>query len=447
MTLFSFTAGSLGDIISTIDLTTQVVRALYDHRNITRECDTLAMEVRSLQQVLILTNVALTKYESTPLGEPLVHCILPEIAQCHLLLRHFSHKIDSCRQALTSTTISTLWRRVIWAASGEAASLSAKLSGHRLKLSLLLMSLNSVEFLDSGQVRKCKEIDFFPMKRIQNDMIGVMDPQGDTIGIPTLFCSSWESFHYVMQSYFVDRVGKDYIERGDYGIIRQESNQAVDRSGFAKAVREGDGNVFEMSIILKTQTKATKECPRCSRTNTGSQSESGWTRCSHCSCRFNVDHTTTVSTLRPNFSLNMDRLLENGGDAAESKSNAIKPGKKQSDVSETKYFRRITLALPAQTNNSIPPPMERRLRACNFCRSMKLKCDGGKPSCGPCTKTGKPCNYFPPRPVKIHLDEDGEEDFLYPIRSASEAQIAQRNRSAPLVGSWISPKILAYTLK
>lgn len=143
MPVFAFTAGSLGDIVATISLTTQVVKVLYDHRNITRECDTLAMEVRSLQQVLILTNVALKRYESTPLGETLVHCILPEVAQCHLVLQQLSHKVESCRQALTSTTISTLWKRVVWAASGEALSVSAKLSGHRMKLALLLMSLNS----------------------------------------------------------------------------------------------------------------------------------------------------------------------------------------------------------------------------------------------------------------------------------------------------------------
>jgi len=143
MPVFAFTAGSLGDILATIGLTAQVVQVLYDHRNITHECDTLAIELGSLQHVLILTDVALKKYESAPLGEPLVDFIRPEVAQCHLLLQQFSHKVESCRQALTSTTIATLWRRVVWAASDEAASLSAKLSGHRLKLALLLMSLNS----------------------------------------------------------------------------------------------------------------------------------------------------------------------------------------------------------------------------------------------------------------------------------------------------------------
>ncbi|KIM43223.1 hypothetical protein M413DRAFT_444033 [Hebeloma cylindrosporum] len=33
--------------------------------------------------------------------------------------------------------------------------------------------------------------------------------------------------------------------------------------------------------------------------------------------------------------------------------------------------------------------------ACNFCRSRKLKCDGGRPTCGQCLKRSNPCDYMP----------------------------------------------------
>ncbi|KAL6304339.1 hypothetical protein BKA93DRAFT_817544 [Sparassis latifolia] len=32
--------------------------------------------------------------------------------------------------------------------------------------------------------------------------------------------------------------------------------------------------------------------------------------------------------------------------------------------------------------------------ACNFCRSRKLKCDGGRPACGQCFKRSNPCDYM-----------------------------------------------------
>jgi len=60
----------------------------------------------------ILTDGAVKKYEAPSLGEPL---------DVILLLRQFSHKVQSWRQALTSTTIFNIWRRVVWAASCEAA--------------------------------------------------------------------------------------------------------------------------------------------------------------------------------------------------------------------------------------------------------------------------------------------------------------------------------------
>ncbi|KDQ62338.1 hypothetical protein JAAARDRAFT_122534 [Jaapia argillacea MUCL 33604] len=33
--------------------------------------------------------------------------------------------------------------------------------------------------------------------------------------------------------------------------------------------------------------------------------------------------------------------------------------------------------------------------ACNFCRSRKLKCDGGRPACSQCLKRSNPCDYMP----------------------------------------------------
>ncbi|KAI6037962.1 hypothetical protein EDC04DRAFT_2570519, partial [Pisolithus marmoratus] len=33
--------------------------------------------------------------------------------------------------------------------------------------------------------------------------------------------------------------------------------------------------------------------------------------------------------------------------------------------------------------------------ACQFCRGRKLKCDGGRPSCGNCNRRGYPCHYVP----------------------------------------------------
>lgn len=143
MPVFAFTAGSLGDILATAALAGQTAKVLYDNRHIREECEALTIELRSLQQVLLLTDFALQQYETTPLGIPLAHFIRPEVALCHKSLKRYSDEVNAYRQSLTSTTVLALWKKVTWVITNEAASLSRKLSSHRLKLALLLMSLNA----------------------------------------------------------------------------------------------------------------------------------------------------------------------------------------------------------------------------------------------------------------------------------------------------------------
>ncbi|KAF9077737.1 hypothetical protein BDP27DRAFT_1379480 [Rhodocollybia butyracea] len=52
--------------------------------------------------------------------------------------------------------------------------------------------------------------------------------------------------------------------------------------------------------------------------------------------------------------------------------------------------------------------------ACNFCRSRKLKCDGGRPACTQCIKRSNPCDYMPQnkrrRGVPRRTDEESESE-------------------------------------
>ncbi|KAI0771392.1 hypothetical protein BC629DRAFT_1583323 [Irpex lacteus] len=56
-------------------------------------------------------------------------------------------------------------------------------------------------------------------------------------------------------------------------------------------------------------------------------------------------------------------------------------------------------SLPELSPNTATSASSQRLRtkkitvACNFCRSRKLKCDGGKPACSQCFKRNNPCDY------------------------------------------------------
>ncbi|KAJ6508739.1 GTP binding protein [Mycena sanguinolenta] len=52
--------------------------------------------------------------------------------------------------------------------------------------------------------------------------------------------------------------------------------------------------------------------------------------------------------------------------------------------------------------------------ACNFCRSRKLKCDGGRPSCSQCLKRSNACDYMPQNKrrgtVRVDRGEESESE-------------------------------------
>ncbi|KAH7906015.1 hypothetical protein BJ138DRAFT_1016865 [Hygrophoropsis aurantiaca] len=53
---------------------------------------------------------------------------------------------------------------------------------------------------------------------------------------------------------------------------------------------------------------------------------------------------------------------------------------------------------PAKSSSSGRSSKQRTKKitvACNFCRSRKLKCDGGRPACSQCVKRSNPCDYMP----------------------------------------------------
>ncbi|KDR72523.1 hypothetical protein GALMADRAFT_252652 [Galerina marginata CBS 339.88] len=313
------------------------------------DCETLGIELQSLQSVLIMVEFALQRYGSTPLGEPLVHFIRPEVAQCHLSLKAFADKVIACQQSLSLTTIRSLWKKVIWAASDEAASLSAKLSNHRLKLVTLLITLNSVGWMDSG-VSCLNPGQAFtghnPPISIKDKTIDVVDPLGEILPIPTLFCGTWEAFDHVLKGFSRNRVGQHYVDQGDYQIVHPNNDKTVNRSDLYK-LKEGE--TVEMSIILRSgdNNENRNRCPRCSFLDDHAPLNGGWTKCLRCSGRFRVKNV-----------LNDERGLAKTSDGCTSNSNDLSTGVFKTDeteqtpnvwvqdpISDIKYFRRICLEI------------------------------------------------------------------------------------------------------
>ncbi|KAL4069944.1 hypothetical protein V8B97DRAFT_1872195 [Scleroderma yunnanense] len=74
--------------------------------------------------------------------------------------------------------------------------------------------------------------------------------------------------------------------------------------------------------------------------------------------------------------------------------------------------------------------------ACNFCRSRKLKCDGGRPACSQCVKRSNPCDYMPQNSKRrnSHRRKEDESDSE---ASGEERSVDENDHSVspPEIGS------------
>ncbi|KAI6129997.1 hypothetical protein EDD17DRAFT_1774194 [Pisolithus thermaeus] len=73
--------------------------------------------------------------------------------------------------------------------------------------------------------------------------------------------------------------------------------------------------------------------------------------------------------------------------------------------------------------------------ACNFCRSRKLKCDGGRPACSQCVKRSNSCDYMPQNSKRRNSHRRKEDE--------SESDISGEDRSVDENDPSVSPPEMA----
>jgi hypothetical protein len=72
-----------------------------------------------------------------------------------------------------------------------------------------------------------------------------------------------------------------------------------------------------------------------------------------------------------------------------------------------------------QQKQQQPPTKRRRIGyACNLCRTKKNRCDGERPSCGPCKERRQECVYSPQR-TKISVTQEYVDPVLFYWLSSS----------------------------
>jgi hypothetical protein len=214
--------GSPGDVAGLI---VQITQALIDCRASSNDYRDLKLELESLHQMLVLTGLAIQAYEGTPLGRTLTETINFEVEQCGKAVQELLSEINLYRRSLIPTRLRVLWSQVWYCGreKGELAQWRRKLSVRRISIAMFLMALNSYALLiihsfmsaetshlmsslpwmelgnelRAGRVSLRKFhclLEQYPvfLHHIQLSTVKVVDHLGQSIPIPSMFCSAWK---------------------------------------------------------------------------------------------------------------------------------------------------------------------------------------------------------------------------------------------------------------
>jgi hypothetical protein len=125
-----------------ISLIIQITNRLINHNDSSNH-QILQLQLRSLQQILTLTGLAIHEYCDTPLGQSLAKTMAPEVERCFLALQELLDQVNATWLGLAG--IGDLWRQV-WRGrwdGDEFNLLRRKLFHSRQSLERFLMELHS----------------------------------------------------------------------------------------------------------------------------------------------------------------------------------------------------------------------------------------------------------------------------------------------------------------
>jgi hypothetical protein len=130
---------------SAIGLIIQITDLLIDPRNHSNTHWDLVLELKSLQQTLTLTALAIQEYENRPLGRSVANTITPELARCYNVLQELLSRVKDTWHGLKFTIVGDFWCPIWWSRwdGNEFYPLRIKLSNSRRSIEGFLMALHS----------------------------------------------------------------------------------------------------------------------------------------------------------------------------------------------------------------------------------------------------------------------------------------------------------------
>ncbi|GAW07516.1 hypothetical protein LENED_009514 [Lentinula edodes] len=312
---FALTFGSIGDIITVIELLNRVREALCDSTGSSAEYQALIVDLDVFSDILDAVKSSISSNTRlSPQSESLLNAHRQAVQSSHDLLKDIHGKIrkyqSSLRAGGSGNAMRDSWRKIGWALfkKPELVQMRRKVMD-QVEILNILLSISSRE--DAQRQRDAlvamessvKDLSIYTRHvtldvQVSQDQCPTLadihrcltelpatlgytweggsglsqrpviltDALGQTLRLPIELCESWELFDGMMKVYFKNRAGSQYIQRGDYVVTLTSAParsyalitpsghpRALDKTSWAEHVYAG--STMNMDVIITERSR------------------------------------------------------------------------------------------------------------------------------------------------------------------------------------------------
>ncbi|PSR84398.1 hypothetical protein PHLCEN_2v5455 [Hermanssonia centrifuga] len=350
MSIVAFTFGSFGDIFSLVGLAISIAKALSDSRGSSADCRELIDYLNAFVRHLYCSDDILSPFyadngSSSDRSQPRLNrlaviAIGSAIATCERLMTGFQTKFDPYQQSLVHGGSRRLgvdiWRKIRWMSfQTEVNDLRRKIDEQRDVIAMMLSLCNLTLTAES---QKAPARLHTPSQVLGIYLTDLLD---EKVFVPIQHCGSQIEFHQYLKFFFRNRAGRTFVDRGNYDLTAQSTNQLVIHQSWAESVKPGMALV--MSALVKVSKSDRGVCPKCKILNDAAsiEDELNEIQCSYCRTIFRVfdDRFEEVE----DESAQVTGLTTGANSSAQSKAGADRSPHRRTTEDEAQYVRRISV--------------------------------------------------------------------------------------------------------
>ncbi|EIM82301.1 uncharacterized protein STEHIDRAFT_160850 [Stereum hirsutum FP-91666 SS1] len=344
MSVFAFTFGSFGDILSIVQLGYKVRTLLSESKGATEEYQQLLSELDTSLRTLHLVHGALFAKDAASLPPDVVKAIRQSVSNSWIIIFDIYSKIarfrDKLKKGGSGSMMRASWQKIGWGLfkQDELVESRRRLSEQSSVIKTLLGLSSSIIVTRVENQVLASHAEILEISRCvkgipkvlgyswegglnpESRPISLLDMLGQSIRLPLELCRTWSDFDAFLRFYFRQRAGRQLVERGDYDLSSQTDDTLIPPAEWTIL----PGSAINMNGLIRRRllsqaTEKTAICPSCNQRD--SRDGATGITCAYCRTWF-ITSNARIEEIKPtktSFSersenSNSDSLQENRGE-------------------------------------------------------------------------------------------------------------------------------------